>query len=168
MDPNTGTNDLKAISQQLTEIHQFASNDAQSILNIQQKIQKDIEKNEALLDLHCDEISRAIGALNLPKELNSYEPSEGGEMAAFKSLNDLLEFKNDDSKDMISIKSDRPKAMRTMSSLPRFNINLTGKPAKRTPIDPQKKNKLLAQLKSIDAANGGSLQKSQESVHNAN
>ena len=37
----------------------------QNIQDIKRKIQKDIEKNGELLDLHCDEISRDIGTNQL-------------------------------------------------------------------------------------------------------
>ena len=54
--------------------------------------------------------------------------------------------------ELITPNSEQLKTRRP-SSLPRFNINSTGKIMQRMPIDPQKKSKLLAQLKSIEAAN---------------
>lgn len=134
----------------MAEINLFASDGAHSIHAIHQKIKNDIEKNEALLDLHCDEISRDIG-FNLPKDFDVERSSDFGSL---KPINDLLLYKGDK---LNGIKEPLPinsKAPRTASCLPRFNINLANKPLKRTPIDPQKKSKLLAQLRSIESGNG--------------
>lgn len=59
---------------------------------------------------------------------------------------------NPPSSELNTANSDHLKARRP-SSLPRFNINSSGRLTQRIPIDPQKKSKLLAQLKSIEAAN---------------
>lgn len=42
---------------------------------------------------------------------------------------------------------------RSLTKLPDLNSQIQNKHSKRTPIDPQKKNKLLAALKSIDSSN---------------
>lgn len=176
--PNDVTDDQMV--QQMAEIHLFANNHIQDIQHIKRKIQKDIEKNEVLLDLHCDEISRDIGANELSKNASdSFEisgttnvtnrttgsnsdyskmklmPSNGTniELKADKSWNNLpLSPKSSPNSEPIALNSDQSRARRP-SNLPRFNINSSGRMFQRTPIDPQKKSKLLAQLKSIEAAN---------------
>lgn len=147
---------------QLADMNLFAKDETHNIHAIHQKIQRDIEKNEALLDIHCDEISRNIDVLNLPKEVHLFdvvgENERNHDSAKFNAMNDLLLFKSkrsDQSADSTMIHPNKPKAPRMASCLPRFNINVGGKPLKRAPIDPQKKSKLLAQLKSIDTAHGG-------------
>lgn len=162
------------IVQQLADIHLFANNGMQNIQNIKRKIQNDIEKNEVLLDLHVDEISRDIGA----KTIDSFEasttngtnrstvansdypkmkpPSSNGinhNEKSNKTWNKIpISPSSSPSGESITSSSDQLKARRP-SSLPRFNINSSGKMMQRIPIDPQKKSKLLAQLKSIEAAN---------------
>lgn len=137
----------------MADINFFANEGAHSIHAIHQKIQHDIEKNEALLDLHCDEISRDI-TFDLPKDSSFYDVDRASEIGQLQPINDLLLSKNDKSNGNKLPLSSHSKAPRTASCLPRFNINLAGKPVKRTPIDPQKKSRLLAQLKSIESGNG--------------
>lgn len=162
------------IAQQMADIQLFANNGMQNIQDIKRKIQNDIEKNEVLLDLHCDEISRDIGANQLTKKsVDSFEPNAAtnrsiGVNSNYSKIKSPLsngivyddEFTKSWNKMPISpasesiiINSDQPKASRRQSSLPRFNINSSGRLTQRIPIDPQKKSKLLAQLKSIEAAN---------------
>lgn len=161
------------IAQQMADIHLFANDGMENIQNIKRKIQNDIEKNEVLLDLHCDEISRDIGVNQLTKKSNdSFEAntitnrSIGINSSSSNGITDYGEKvskawskiqlspnkSNPPSTESISSNSDQPKARRP-SSLPRFNINSTGRLTQRIPIDPQKKSKLLAQLKSIEAGN---------------
>lgn len=153
--------DSQQLIQQLTDINLFANDESTNIHAIQQKIQRDIEKNEAFLDLHCDEISRDINALTSPREAHLFDAvGENGihRESENNAMNGLLMIKSnrsDDSKGSLLINSSKSRAPRTASCLPRFNINVGGKPLKRTPIDPQKKSKLLAQLKSIGSAHGG-------------
>lgn len=145
------TNDQ--IVQQMTDIHLFANTDMENIQNIKRKIQQDIEKNEVLLDLHCDEISRGIGA-------NAFTMNGANSTSALNSDRSKLNGMNHDAKanktlnspPSSTLNSEQTKARRP-SSLPRFNINSSGRMMQRIPIDPQKKSKLLAQLKSIEAAN---------------
>ncbi|XP_031620331.1 kinetochore protein SLK19 [Contarinia nasturtii] len=161
---NNDTTPITSI-RRLDDIKHFANDGAQNIHAIHQKIQNDIEKNEALLDLHCDEISRDIGALNLSKNSQLFDDiDESGDSGALKPINDLFQMNNDKRngfndkinglKETVSFNSDKTKIPRTVSCLPRFNINVGGKPTKRMPIDQQKKTKLLAQLKSIESGNG--------------
>lgn len=136
----------------MADINFFANEGAQSIHAIHQKIQNDIEKNEAYLDLHCDEISRDI-TFNLSKDA-LFDMERPNDIESLEPINELLPFKNEKpngSKVPLPIQSKPP---RTASCLPRFNINVAGKPVKRPPIDPQKKIKLLAQLRSIQSGNG--------------
>lgn len=153
--------DSQQLIQQLADINLFANDESTNIHAIQQKIQRDIQKNEAFLDLHCDEISRDINALNSPRQAHLFDAvSENGIHRESENnlMNGLLMIKSnrsDDSKDSLLTNSSKSRAPRTTSCLPRFNINVGGKPLKRTPIDPQKKSKLLAQLKSIGSAHGG-------------
>lgn len=155
----SNNDDAQQLMQQLADMNLFAEDKTHNIHAIHKKIQRDIEKNEALLDLHCDEISRDVDALNLPKEVHLFDENEMNHNSAkFDAMNDLLLFKSkrsDQSKDSVLIHPNKPKPPRMASCLPRFNINVGGKPLKRSPIDPQKKSKLLAQLKSIDTAHGG-------------
>lgn len=151
----------------MDDIKHFASDGAQNIHAIHQKIQNDIEKNEALLDLHCDEISRDIGALSLSKNsLFDVDIDETVESGTVEPINDLYPTNgnkpsngftdkiNGVKEPSAPLNLDKSKIPRTTSCLPRFNINVGGKPMKRMPIDPQKKSKLLAQLKSIESGNG--------------
>lgn len=163
------------IVQQMADIQLFANNGMQNIQDIKRKIQNDIEKNEVLLDLHCDEISRDIGANQLTrKSVDAFDanvvpnrsigvnsdyskvksPSSNGyDEKVTKAWNNMpISPSNPPTSDSITVNSDQPKARRP-SSLPRFNINSSGRLTQRIPIDPQKKSKLLAQLKSIEAAN---------------
>lgn len=180
MDESIGKPDEKQIVQQMADIHLFANNGMQNIQNIKRKIQNDIEKNEVLLDLHCDELSRDIGANQLTKKsVDSFNAdTANGTNRSLAANSDYSKMKppssngiNHDEKtnkpwnkvpispssppsceSSITLNSDQPKARRP-SSLPRFNINSSGKMMQRIPIDPQRKSKLLAQLKSIEAAN---------------
>lgn len=163
------------IVQQMADIQLFADNGMQNIQDIKRKIQKDIEKNEVLLDLHCDEISRDIGTNQLPRKsvgsfgdnavtnrsigVNSNYPkikspsSNGYDEKATKAWNKMpMSPSEPPTSESIAMNTDQLKARRP-SSLPRFNINSSGRLTQRIPIDPQKKSKLLAQLKSIEAAN---------------
>lgn len=149
------------IAQQLADIHLFTSEKLENIHEIQQKMQNDIAKNETFLDLHCEEIGRDIGIFYAENESPFViDKPNGGDhdIGPMKPIGDLLSFKSNmpnASKVPLPIHSDRTNGSRPASSLPRFNINLSGqpKPMKRTLLDPQKKSKLLAQLKSIDAGN---------------
>lgn len=149
------------IAQQLADIHLFSSEKTENIHAIQQKMQKDIVKNETFLDLHCDEIGRDLGMFYAENESPFVIDKPNGmdhEIGPMKPIGDLLSFKTNmpnASKVPLPIHSDRTNGSRAASSLPRFNINLGGqsKPVKRTLLDPLKKSKLLAQLKSIDAGN---------------
>lgn len=149
------------IVHQMSDIHLFANNDMENIQNIKRKIQKDIEKNEVLLDLHCDEISRGIcanGYAMNDANITSTTDSDRSQMKIPLSngmnhdekANKILS--SPSSSSLITLNSEHSKARRP-SSLPRFNINSSGRMMQRVPIDPQKKSKLLAQLKSIEAAN---------------
>lgn len=154
MDKNSRNGDH--LAQQLADIHLFTTEEAQNIHAIQKKIQNDIEKNEAYLDLHCEqqcnEINRDIVGLNLPNGL--FSGDESNELRSSKPVNEMLLFKSDKQNLMHEpFSSERGKAAK-VSNLPRFNINMGGKPLKRAPIDPQRKIKLLAQLKSIESGNG--------------
>lgn len=161
---------------QMTDIHLYTNNDMQNIHNIKRKIQNDIEKNEILLDLHCEELSRDIYGNKLIKNAaDSFDiatenraigsnfdhsklkslPSNGinNEVKSDKPCNKLPNSPNSPPNGQpITLNSDQIKA-RSPSSLPRFNINSSGRMTQRIPIDPQKKSKLLAHLKSIEAAN---------------
>lgn len=151
-DTQTDQNDsYEKIVKQLSDIQLFGSKKAQNIHNIQQKIEKDIKKNEAFLDLHCDEISRDIGANSLSKKTGDEKVSETIlEEETLKPWSDLMLFTNEVPKDSVKMQLDRPKP-RAPSNLPRFNINSATQQVRRSSIDVQKKNKLLAQIKSIDA-----------------
>lgn len=166
------------IVQQMADIHLFANDGMQNIQSIKRKIQNDIEKNEVLLDLHCDEISRDIGVNQVvaKKSVESFDantstncsvgvnsdyskmrpPSSNGiiyDEKVNKAWNKVpISPNNPPSSESNILNSDQLKARRP-SSLPRFNINSSGRLTQRIPIDPQKKSKLLAQLKSIEAAN---------------
>ncbi|XP_055322434.1 uncharacterized protein LOC129578224 isoform X2 [Sitodiplosis mosellana] len=142
----------RQIARQLADINFFANEGAQSIHAIHQKIQNDIEKNEAILDLHCDEISHDI-TFNLPKDSSLFDVERSSEIGTLKPINNLLLYKGD-KPNGIQVPLPINAKPRMNSCLPRFNINLAGKPLKRTPIDPQKKSRLLAQLKSIESGNG--------------
>lgn len=143
----------RQIARQLADINFFANEGAQSIRAIHQKIQSDIEKNEALLDLHCDEITQDI-AFSLSKDDSMFDVGRSTEIDTLKPINELLQHKSDTQNGAKLPLPLNSKAPRMNSCLPRFNINLANKPLKRNPIDPQKKSKLLAQLKSIESGNG--------------
>lgn len=166
------------IVRQMADIHLFANDGMQNIQSIKRKIQNDIEKNEVLLDLHCDEISRDIGVNQMAKKssVDSFDtntatnrsvgvnldypkmkpPSSNGINYGEKVNNAWnkvpISPSNPPPSESNTANSDHLKARRP-SSLPRFNINSSGRLTQRIPIDPQKKSKLLAQLKSIEAAN---------------
>lgn len=145
---------------QLAELQLFASKKAQNIHNIQHKIQNDIKKNEALLDLHCDAISRDIGIDHSAKNkkilfdddsVNEQNYHDGN----IKTWNGMMSSSVETyaaPKISTSVSSERPKS-RPTSNLPRFNINLASQQVKRAPIDSQKKNKLMTQIKPIDTTN---------------
>ena len=113
----------------------------------------DYEKNEALLDLHCGEITQGI-AFNLSKDDSMFDVGRSNELDTLKPINDLLQHKSETQNGVKIPLPLNSKPPRMNSCLPRFNINLANKPLKRNPIDPQKKSKLLAQLKSIESGNG--------------
>lgn len=142
----------------MADVKLFANDGADNIHAIHQKIKNDIEKNEALLDQHCSEISLDIGALNLSKELSLFDFDISNDLELSKTATDFPLFSRGDkssgSKEPFSASSEKTKMPRTASCLPRFNINLSAKPLKRALIDPQRKSKLLAQLKSIQSGNG--------------
>lgn len=140
------------ITQQMHDIHLFANNDMRNIQNIKHKIRKDIEKNEVLLDLHCEEISRDIDADQLI-ESTAESFAINDEMRGAAINPDQSPTSKPWNKSSLSPNSEQQTKARRPSSLPRFNINSSGRTIHRIPIDPQKKSKLLAQLKSIEAAN---------------
>lgn len=132
----------------LAELQLFANKKAQNIHNIQQKIQNDIKKNEALLDLHCDELSRDIGVKEILKRKPSFDSQLSRDGDSIQLRNGLMSSSNSFEtytapKSSNSLLSEQPRS-RAISSLPRFNINLAAQQAKRSSTDPQKKNKLLA------------------------
>lgn len=145
----TRNNDTDQITRQLADINFYANEGAHSIHALHQKIKNDIEKNEAYLDLHCDEISRDIN-LNLSTEPSFFDSECSSEVGTLRPIDEMLEYKTNRVTKVPPISA---KAPRTASCLPRFNIT-AGKPMKRTPLDPQRKSKLLAQLKSIQSGNG--------------
>lgn len=92
-----------------------------NIYDIHNDIQIDIQKNEKLLDIYCDEVTK--DAENLSKIPSIVHPSINANGISVKPLN-----------------------------VHKFNhIRSAGCSTKRSPIDPQKKSKLLAALKSIDS-----------------
>lgn len=145
---------------QLAELQLFASKKAQNIHNIHHKIKNDIKKNEALLDLHCDEISRDIGVNHSNKKKILFDDESVNEIirddANIKVWNGMMSSSNETfttPKIATPVSSERVKS-RPTSNLPRFNINLASQQVKRIPIDPQKKNKMMTQIKPIDTTNG--------------
>lgn len=113
-----------------------------SMQDIDNEIHNDIETNEMLLDLHCGEISKGISSLTQSND--NVLPLLNGSVGNLSRSNikniGVLTQSSDDGLPSLNMHH---------SNIPRFNA--LNKPIKRAPIDPQKKNDLLAVLKSIDS-----------------
>lgn len=113
--------ELQQIAQSFSDLNLLVNETMPNLQDIQNHIRNDIEANEELLDRHCEDISRDILV-----EAESKSKPNGIRLTASKeSLNAKV--------------------------LPLKFTEMENKPIKRTPIDPQKKSKLLAVLKSIDS-----------------
>lgn len=112
----------KSFQEQFVQIKNRAFSNDKSLLKLRSEIEEDIKKNESILDLYCDSVRKDVDTLtSLPNGTSSL-PNAKNKLSPINGLK--------------SGQNSTTHATRI---------------SKRTPIDPQKKSKLLAALKAIDS-----------------
>lgn len=112
----------KSFQEQFAHMQNRAVSNDTNLYRLRSEIEQDIKKNEAILDLYCDSVRKDVEVLT---------SSTNGTSSMFNAKNKLTPINNPNNG--------------------QISVPIAKKTSKRTPIDPQKKNKLLAALKAIDS-----------------
>lgn len=112
----------KSFQEEFAQMQNRAVSNDTNLYKLRSEIELDIKKNEAILDLYCDSVRKDVEAIT---------KSTNGTSSEFNAKSKLFPITN-------------PRNSH-------ISAPVANKTSKRTAIDPQKKNKLLAALKAIDS-----------------